>query len=115
MSSSDFDAIDFFRARPLYQDPYPYYEYLREQGPVWREPHHGVVMVTGYDEAMAVYNDTATFSSCNTVSGPFAELPVPLEGDDISDDHRAVPRRAAVQRPAADVRSAEAHRRTAGC
>ena len=33
---------------------------------------------------MAVYNDTATFSSCNTVSGPFAEFPVPLEGDDIS-------------------------------
>jgi len=81
---TDFDAVDFFRARPLYQDPYPYYDYLREQGPVWREPHHDVVMVTGYDEAIAVLNDTATFSNCNTVSGPFARFPVPLEGDDIS-------------------------------
>jgi cytochrome P450 family 150 subfamily A5 len=81
----DFDAIDFFRARPLYQDPYPYHEYLREHGPVWREPHHGIVMVTGHEEAMAVYNDPATFSSCNTVAGPFTPFPVPLEGDDISE------------------------------
>ena len=85
VNPSDFDAIDFFRARPLYQDPYPYHEYLREHGPVWREPHHGVVMITGFEEAMAVYNDPDTFSSCNTVAGPFAKWPVPLEGDDISE------------------------------
>ena len=80
---SDFDAIDFFRAGSLVADPYPYFEYLRERGPVWREPHHGVVMVTGYEEAIAVYRDTATFSSCNSVSGPFPGFPVPLEGDDV--------------------------------
>jgi len=84
VSTSDFDAIDFFRAGPLYQNPYPYYEYLREHGPVWREPHHGVVMVTGYDEAISVYHDTASFSNCVAVAGPFARWPVPLEGDDIS-------------------------------
>jgi cytochrome P450 len=83
-SPRDFDAVDYFRARPLYQDPYAYYEYLREHGPVWREPHRGVFMITGYAEAMAVYNDPATFSSCNTVAGPFTPFPVPLEGDDIS-------------------------------
>ena len=81
---SDFDAVDFFRTPSLYQDPYPYYEYVRAHGPVWREPHRGVVMVTGFDEAMAVYNDPAVFSSCNTVSGPYTQFPVPLEGDDIS-------------------------------
>ena len=85
MSDLDFDTIDFFRARPLYQNPYPYYDYLREHGPVWREPYHGVVMITGHEEAMAVYNDPATFSSCNTVAGPFTPFPVPLEGDDISE------------------------------
>jgi cytochrome P450 family 150 subfamily A5 len=84
VSSSDFDATNFFRAKPLYQDPYPYYEYLREHGPVWREPHQGVFMVTGYDEATAVYRDSARFSSCNTVSGPFPGFPVPLVGDDVS-------------------------------
>jgi len=85
MSDSDFHSIDFFRAGPLYQNPYPYYEYLREHGPVWREPHRGVVMVTGYDEAIQVYHDTDTFSNCVAVAGPFARWPVPLEGDDISD------------------------------
>jgi cytochrome P450 len=84
VSETDFDAIDFFRNRSLYQDPYPYYEYLRAKAPVWREPHHGVVMITGYEEAIAVYRDTATFSSCNAVTGPFAGFPVPLEGDDVS-------------------------------
>ena len=50
-----------------------------------REPHNGVYMVTGYDEAVAVYSDHTTFSSCNTVSGPFVKFSVPVEGDDISD------------------------------
>ena len=36
MPERDFDAVDFFRARPLYQDPYPYYEYLRAHGPTAR-------------------------------------------------------------------------------
>ena len=82
--TKDFEALDFFHAKPLYQNPYPYYEFLRAHGPVWREPNHDVVMITGFDEAMAVYTDPATFSSCNAVSGPFPGLPVPLEGDDIS-------------------------------
>jgi cytochrome P450 len=84
VSSSPFDDIDFFRAGALYQDPYPYYEYLREHGPVWREPHHGVVMVTGYDECVQVYHDTERYSNCVAVSGPFARWPEPLEGDDVS-------------------------------
>ena len=55
------------------------------------EPHHDVVMITGYDEVMAVYNDADTFSSCTSVTGPFPGFPVPLEGDDISaliEEHR---------------------------
>ncbi len=84
MSTPDLDMTDFFHSRSVYQNPYPYYESLRAHGPAWREPHQGVVMVTGYQEAMAVYNDPATFSSCNAMIGPFAQFPVPLEGDDIS-------------------------------
>ena len=57
---SDFDAVDFFRDDDLLVDPYPYFESLRSQCPVAREPHHGVVMVTGYEEVMAVYNDADT-------------------------------------------------------
>ena len=82
---SDFDSIDFFRGNELVADPYPYFDYLRTQCPVLREPHHGVVMVTGYEEARTVYTDTSTFSSCNSVTGPFPGFPVPLEGDDVSE------------------------------
>jgi cytochrome P450 family 150 subfamily A5 len=82
---TDYDAIDFFRGDELVADPYPYFDWLREQCPVRREPHHGVMMVTGYDEAMAVYNDTATFSSCNSPTGPFPGFPVPLQGDDVGE------------------------------
>jgi cytochrome P450 len=110
--ASDFDAIDFFRTRPLYQNPYPYYEYLRSHGPVWREPHHGVVMVTGYDEVLSVLNDTDTFSNCNTVSGPFARFPVPLEGEDISEiiDHYRDELPFSDQLPAFDPPKHTAHR-----
>jgi cytochrome P450 family 150 subfamily A5 len=82
---SEFDSIDFFQGRELVDDPYPYFDYLRSQCPVKSEPHHGVTMVTGYEEAVSVYADTATFSSCNAVTGPFPGFPVPLEGDDVSD------------------------------
>jgi cytochrome P450 family 150 subfamily A5 len=81
---TDFEAIDFFRGDELVADPYPYFDWLREQCPVRREQHHDVMMVTGYDEAIAVYNDTSTFSSCNSPTGPFPGFPVPLQGDDVS-------------------------------
>jgi cytochrome P450 len=81
---ADYDAIDFFRGDELIADPYPYFDWLRAQCPVQREGHHGVVMVTGYDEAIAVYNDTDSYSSCNSPTGPFPGFPVPLEGDDVN-------------------------------
>src|SRR5437762_177674 len=48
-------------------------------------------MVTGYEEAVAIYNDPARFSSCNSVTGPFPGFPVPLRGSDVGaliDAHR---------------------------
>ncbi len=66
-------------------NPYAYYDGLRSC-PVQREPHHGVVMVSGYEELTAVCrDDRESFSACNVVSGPFPGLPVPPDGDDISD------------------------------
>ncbi len=76
---------NFFSDRAVQDDPYPYFAALRELSPIWQEPHYGVFMVTGYDAARAVYADSANFSSCNVVSGPFKKFSVPLEGDDVSD------------------------------
>ncbi|MGH3633132.1 cytochrome P450 [Mycobacterium sp.] len=89
---NDCTAMDFFKDKRLVENPYPYFEALRQQCPVTREPHHGVTMVTGWDEAVQVANDAETFSSCISVTGPFPGFPVPLEGDDVTDlieQHRA--------------------------
>src|SRR3546814_21124818 len=82
---TDLHTANFFRDRAVQADPYPYFDAVRSQAPVWQEPHYGVFMVTGHDEALAVYNDSAQFSSCNAVSGPFVKFPEPFEGDDVTD------------------------------
>jgi cytochrome P450 len=82
---SDWTTKDFFSDESLVDDPYPYFEELRAACPVQPLPHHGVVAVTGYDAAMEIYRDIETFSSCNSVIGPFAMFPVPLEGDDVGE------------------------------
>ncbi|WP_234467558.1 cytochrome P450 [Streptomyces sp. MBT62] len=79
------EAENFFTSRSLVTDPYPYYDELRQRCPVQREPHHEVMMITGYEEALAVYRDSERFSSCTAVTGPFPGFPVPLDGDDVSD------------------------------
>ena len=45
---TDLVEIDYFTDADITQDPYAYWEALRSEGPVVREPHHGVVAVTGY-------------------------------------------------------------------
>lgn len=82
---ADLDSIDFFTDESLVEDPYPYFEQLRSACPVLPLPHLGVIAVTGYDEAAEIYRDPNTFSSCNSVIGPYATFPVPLEGDDVGE------------------------------
>jgi hypothetical protein len=80
---SDYDTIDYFTDQSLVADPYPYFDHLRSKCPVSKEPHHGVVAVTGWEEANAVYKDTESFSSCVAVAGPFTPMPFTPDGDDI--------------------------------
>ena len=54
---TDYQVVDFFRGDELIADPYGYFAWLRAQCPVQREPHHDVMMVTGYEEAIAVCDD----------------------------------------------------------
>src|SRR4051794_29650482 len=82
---SDWETIDFFNDESLVEDPYPYFDDLRSQCPVLPLPHLGVVAVTGYEEIHEVYRNTDSFSSCNSVVGPYATFPVPLEGDDVTE------------------------------
>jgi cytochrome P450 len=92
---TDLAKVNFFTDRAIHDDPYAYFDWVRDQHPVWQEQRYGVFMVTGYEEAMAVYGDPATFpandpasgtfSSCNAVSGPFVKFSAPVNDDDISD------------------------------
>ena len=92
---SEFEKVNFFSDQAVQDDPYPYFDWVRNQSPVWQEPRYGMYMITGHQEAMAVYGDPATFpedhapsgtfSSCNVVCGSFVKLSMPLKGDDVSD------------------------------
>ncbi len=86
---TDLASVDYFSDPDLSQDPYAYWDYLREQGPVFREPHYGVVAVTGYQEVMAAFKDHESFSAVNAIGGPFPPLPFEPEGDDISEQIEA--------------------------
>jgi cytochrome P450 len=89
---SNYDSIDFFTDPSLVPDPHPYFDYLRSQNPVLRLPHHGVVAVTGYEEATEIYKDPDTFSNIVALGGPFPPLPFQPDGDNIStqiDQHRS--------------------------
>ena len=108
---ADYDSVDFFADESLLEDPYPYFDHLRSQCPVVPTPHHGVVAVSGYEEASEIYLNTDDFSSCNSVIGPFAMFPVPLEGDDVGADHRHPPRPAAHERAHGDDGPARPHAR----
>src|SRR4029453_8208029 len=72
---------DFFTDPEILQDPTPYYAALRERGPVWREPHHGVFIVSGMEEVLDVYADLERFSAIVAALDPLVKLPKPAEGE----------------------------------
>ncbi|ASW84065.1 cytochrome P450 [Mycobacterium intracellulare] len=86
---TDLANVDYFTDADVAQDPYDYWDYLRNQGPVFREPHYGVVAVTGYQEVQAAFKDVDSFSAVNAIGGPFPPLPFTPEGDDISEQIEA--------------------------
>ena len=82
----DIDGIDYTDPS-LAPDPYRHLDHLAAHCPVYREPHHGVVMVTGHEEAITVLRSPDVFSSATLIAGPdpWALLPERPEGDDITE------------------------------
>jgi cytochrome P450 len=72
---------DFFTDPEILQDPLPYYHALHERGPVVREPHKGVFMLSRIDEILEVYTDHERFSAIVGPLGPLLDLPQPAEGE----------------------------------
>ncbi|KUI11309.1 cytochrome [Mycobacterium sp. GA-1285] len=82
---TDLASVDYFSDHAISQNPYDYWDHLRELGPVFREPNYGVVAVTGYAEVVAAFKDHDSFSAVNAIGGPFPPLPFVPEGDDITE------------------------------
>lgn len=81
-----FEDTDFFSDMSLVNDPQPYFEYLRRQGPAVALKKHPVIAVVGYAEALGIYRDDQCFSAVNAATGPFG-LPFKVGGDqDISEE-----------------------------
>ena len=76
---------DLFTDPVLIQDPAPFYAELRKRGPVVREPHHGVFLVSGLEEVLAIYADLDSFSSVVAPLGPFVQLPEVAAGENLAD------------------------------
>src|SRR6476469_4232027 len=90
--TTDYDSVDYFTDPSLVPDPHPYFDYLRAKNPVSCPINKGVLAVTGWEAANAVYKDTENYSSCVAVAGPFTPIPFTPEGDDICaqlEEHRA--------------------------
>jgi cytochrome P450 len=72
---------DFFSDPEILQDPLPYYRALHALGPVVREPHRGVFMLSRIDEILEVYTNHERFSAIVGPLGPLIDVPAPAEGE----------------------------------
>ena len=79
-----FEDSDFFMDLDLVEDPYSYFEHLRQRGPAVYLPQHNVLAVTGFEEALSVHLDNTELSAVNSVTGPLPPIPFTPQGDDIS-------------------------------
>ena len=88
---TNFDSVDYFTDQSLIPDPHPYFDHLRSRHPTCCPINNGVLAVTGWEPANAVYKDVESYSSCVAVAGPFTPIPFVPEGDDICaqlEEHR---------------------------
>lgn len=77
-------APDFFSDPSVIADSRSYFDLMRSQAPILREGFQGTLMVTGFDEVLAILNDkTGIFSNACSVVGPIPGLPFTPEGGDI--------------------------------
>jgi len=71
---------NFFTDPQILEDPIPYYRALHERGPVFREPHKGVFMLSRIDDIEEIYRDHARFSAIVGPLGPLVTVPQPADG-----------------------------------
>lgn len=82
----DLESFDFLDldAETL-KNPYPFFKAVREQSPVFKEPHYGVYMVTRFEDVVSVARRPNVFSSVTAATGPLTPLPEQNSGEGVDD------------------------------
>ena len=77
---ADYEGVDFFADASLIEDPYPYFEHLRAKCPITPLGAHGVIAVSGYEEAMEIYLDSDDVLVVQLGDRPLCLLPGAARG-----------------------------------
>jgi cytochrome P450 len=80
---------DYFTDHEILEDPYAFFNALREHGPVYQPPGKDYYVVTGFEEALEVLRNHDAFSAVISLQGAGAPLPFAPEGGDINDQIEA--------------------------
>jgi cytochrome P450 len=80
---------DYFSDFEVAKDPYPFFEAVRAQGPVWQPEGKDYLIVTGFGETVEVLNNNQDFSAIIGLAGAGAPLPFEPHGSDITDQIEA--------------------------
>jgi cytochrome P450 len=75
---------DYFTDYEIAKDPYAFFEAVRAHGPVYQPKGRDYLIVTGFAEALEVWNNSRDFSAVIGLSGAGAPLPFTPEGPDIT-------------------------------
>lgn len=80
---------DYFTDYSVAKDPYPFFEAVRAQGPVWQPEDRDYLIVTGFAETLEILNNHQDFSAIVGLAGAAAPLPFEPVGSDITDQIEA--------------------------
>jgi len=80
---------DYYTDHSVLLDPYTWFEEKRKEGPICRMANRDLWLVTGFEEAVEILNNSSDWSNAISVSGPLLPLPFEPEGDDITDQIEA--------------------------
>ena len=80
---------NYFSDYEILKDPYEFFEAVRKHGPVYQPVGKDYLIVTGFEEAVCVLNNTQDFSAVIGVAGAEADLPFEPHGQDITDQIEA--------------------------
>lgn len=81
---------DFYSDPAIIADSRWYFDEMRANGPIVREPFQNTLIVTGYDEALEILvNKDGIFSNACSVVGPIPGLPFTPQRPDISEQLEA--------------------------